>query len=844
MSKTEDIIPESSGGRKKRTVIVTVIFLLCFAYAVGQLIYINRIKTRDQDFMVRMEQLRPYELTAKRGAIYDSENNVLAVSVQGWNVEFNYDRAKKIRNKLYNAKKNYDAAASASERERAELAAVLEKAQVSWDDFYTLVTVQLFDDLDIEEDKAAYARMRLDELDEFFNGNPDDSAIESFPEDRSPVVLAAANVGLGVKKDVDAHIEAYDDAGEMRKNSRGKEEKYYYHYISAEPFVKYTETYKRLYNYSDIVGNIVGRTSGDDGRGLEGLEYWYNSELAGTSGRRLLRTSGSRENDAVDGTNIVTTINIYLQSVMRDILAEVKDENDADTAIGICMDCDTGAILADISLPDYDSADTETIRDPDLLKDFLENSTALEQPVTGVVDGAMATLDADFYKQYQRTNRSVTGAYELGSVIKMITVAAAIEENIYPLDKDVFTCHGTISFPGEREDPVNCWYGAHGDEDLAHLLINSCNPFAAETAHRLGRERFYNYFEAFGLTERTGVDFLGESFGNIPSRSTFINDKRYLSSLFSYSYGQSFMISPLQMVTAVSAIANGGKLLRPYFVAKTVDENGNVLSVTKPEVRRQVISENTSDILRDYLTQVVTDPDGTGTNAAVTGYNIAGKTGTAEHTEPLAEYGINSNGTYTLLEYNSVFCGFAPSDDPQIAIIFILDYPKYGHSAAQLAAPLASRFFEKALEYLGIPKTYTDMTGEYAATVPDVTGKTVSEARAIIDEAGLDIYTVGSGSSVDRQFPEGRTPVSEDGIVIVYTDDSATGMTVTPDFSGCSLSQAISLASEYKVNIQLDGNYSQSYDNVAYQQSEPAGSKVQLGSIINVYFMSNTEMNN
>ena len=837
MPERSNRIPASDNGRNRRTAVVFVVFLLCFAYAVGQLVYIDRVKTKDQDFMVRMEQLRPYELTAKRGTIYDSEGNVLAVSVQGWDVSFNYERAKKIRENLYNAQKNL-AAASASDYE--ERAAALEKAQRGWDDFYTLVTVDLFEDLGIDEETGGLVTARLNKIDEFFNSEPEREEIESYS---APVATAVSNVGLQVKKSVDEDIEKYDEDYKMVPGKKGEDEKQYLHGISAEPFIIYDETYNRLYNYSNLVGNIVGMASSKKG-GLEGLELYYDSELAGTSGRRILRTSGSSENEAVDGSNLVTTINIYLQSVMRDILAEVKDENDADTAIGICMDCDTGALLADVSLPDYDSADISVIQDPDFLREFLENSTALEQPVTGVVDGMMVTLDSEFYKLYQRTNRSVAGAYEMGSVIKMVTAAAAIEENLYPLDRDVFTCNGSITFPGERDDPVNCWYGAHGSENLAHLLINSCNPFAAEIAHRLGRETYYDYLEAFGFTERTGIDLNWESTGNIPSRSTWLNNKNYYSSLFSYSYGQSFMISPLQMVTAVSAIANGGKLLRPYLVSKTVDDNGNVLSVTKPEVRRQVISETTSDLLRDYLTQVVTDPNGTGTNAAVSGYNIAGKTGTAEHTEPLAEYGISDNGEYTLLEYNSVFCGFAPSDDPQIAVIFILDYPKYGHSAAQLAAPLAGRFFETALEYLGVPKTYTDIAGEYGATVPDVTGKTVSEARALIDEAVLDIYTVGSGTVVDRQVPDGSTPVSEDGVVVVYTDDSATGLTVTPDFSGCSLSQAISLASEYNVNIQLEGNYAQSYDNTAYQQSEPAGSKVQLGTIIKVYFMSNTEMNN
>ena len=833
--------PFAGDGRVKRSIIVFGIFILCFLLAIGQLFIIDRVKTRDQDFMVKMEQLRPYELTAKRGAIYDSENNLLALSVQGWDVSFNYEVAKTIRKKVYDAQIALNEAKSSDKQEKQE---ALRRAQVSWDDFRTLVTVDLFADLGIDEETGSRVRARLDETDAFFASGPSDNDIGRFPEGKAVVVTAISNISLERKTAVDRHITEYNEAKEQYTDAKGNTGERSKHTSRASGFIIYDESYERIYNYSDIVANIVGLVNKREGYGIEGLEMQYNDDLTGTSGRRLLRTSGQRENDAVNGVNLVSTINISLQTVMRNILAEAKDETDADTAVGICMDVETGAVLADVSLPDFDSTDISVIKDADFLAEFLENSTALEQPVTGVADGALVTLDRNFYQTYQRVNRSVAGSYEMGSVVKIITAAAALEENLYEPGKDVFYCSGTISFPGERDEEINCWAGAQGWEDIAHLLINSCNPFAASTAHILGRERFYNYLEAFGLTERTGIDFPGESWGNIPSRSTFLTDKRYMASLFSYSYGQSFMISPLQMVTAVSAVANGGKLMRPYLVEQMIDDNGNVLSVTKPEVRRQVISKNTSDLLRDYMTQVVTDPYGTGKNAAVLGYNIAGKTGTAEHTEPLAEYGINDEGNKTLLEYNAVFCGFAPSDNPKIAVIFILDYPKYGHSAAKLAAPLASRFFEKALEYLGIPKTFSDSASSYSVRVPDISGKSIEEARSVLSDAGLSIYSVGQGATVDKQYPSTGAIVSEDGVVAAYTDDSATKMTMVPDFYGCSVSEAINLASDSEINISLEGNISQSYDNVAYAQSLAADTRAQVGEVVKVYFMSNAELNN
>ncbi len=835
--------PAHTDGRVKRSRVVFIIFILCSLTAIGQLFIINNVKTLDQDFMVKAEQLRPYELTAKRGAIYDSENNVLALSVQGWDVSFDYSVAKTIREKLMNCRKAFN---EAPEKEKADKQDALDRAQKTWDDFYRLVTVDICRDLGIDEETGARVRARLDETDAFFSSDPSDEEIKKFPGKKAVVAPAVSNINLEMKTAADRHLKAYDEEKEPYYNKKGKPDERNVHSSRASGFVVYSENYARIYNYSDIVANVVGIVNKKEGYGLEGLEKQYNSELSGVSGRRLLRTSGSRENDAVNGTNLVSTINISLQTVMRDILSEAKDSTDADTAIGICMDVETGAVLADVSLPDYDSTDISAIKDADFLADFLENSTALEQPVTGVADGAVVTLDRNFYQTYQRVNRSVAGSYELGSVVKVITAAAAIEENLYEPDKIVFRCNGTISFRGERDDPVNCWAGAHGDEDIAHLLINSCNPFAAEIAYKLGREKFYNYMEAFGLTERTGIDFPGESWGNIPSRTTFLNDNRYRASVFSYAYGQSFMISPLQMVTAVSAVANGGRLMKPYLVAQTVDDNGNVLSVTKPEVRRQVISENTSAMLRDYMTRVVTDPGGTGKNAAVQGYNIAGKTGTAEHTEPLAEYGIDDEGKRTLLEYNAVFTGFAPSDNPKIAVIFVLDYPKYGHSAAKLAAPLASRFFAKALEYLGIPKTHVDTsdTGSYTARVPDVTGKSLEEARSILEDAGMKIYTVGQGAVVDKQYPTAGAQVSNKGVVAVYTDDSSTKMTTVPDLMNCSVYEAMDLASEYDINIVLDGNISQSYDNSSYSQSLPAETRVQVGEVVKVYFMSNAELNN
>ncbi|MCR5783426.1 MAG: PASTA domain-containing protein [Clostridia bacterium] len=833
--------PVNWDGRVKRSIVIFGIFILCALTAVGQLIIIDRVKTRDQDFMINMEQLRSYEITAKRGAIYDSDKNVLALSVQGWDVSFNYDTAKTIREKVYNA---LNALNDAQQKDRAEKQEILDKAQESWDDFYKLVTVDIFSDLGIDEETGARVRARLDEIDTFFASSPTKTQINAFPEGKPVVVTAVSNISLEEKTAVDRHIKAYNEAKKMYTDADGNQEERDKHSSKASGFIRYDESFNRIYNYSDIVANIVGLVNKREGNGIEGLELQYNDELSGTNGMRLLRTSGQRENDAVNGVNLVTTINIPLQTIMRDILAQAKDETDADTAVGICMDVETGAVLADVSLPDFDSTDISVIKDSDFLADFLENSTALEQPVTGVADGALVTLDRNFYQTYQRVNRSVAGSYELGSVVKVITTAAALEENLYEPDKEVFTCNGSISFPGERDDEINCWAGAQGPEDIAHLLINSCNPFAAYTAYKLGRDKFYDYFEAFGLTERTGIDFPGESWGNIPSRTTFLTDKRYMASLFSYSYGQSFMISPLQMVTAVSAVANGGRLMKPYLVQQMIDDNGNVLSVTKPEVRRQVISESTSDLMRDYMTRVVTDPNGTGKNAAVTGYNIAGKTGTAEHTEPLAEYGINDDGNKTLLEYNAVFCGFAPSDNPKIAVIFILDYPKYGHSAAKLAAPLASLFFEKALEYLGIPKTNTDSGNSYNKRVPDITGKSIEEARSVLYDAGLNIYTVGQGASVDKQYPAAGALVSEDGVVAAYSDDSATKMTMVPDFKGCSVREAINLASESDINISLEGNISQSYDSVAYGQSVDAETRAQVGDVVKVYFMSNAELNN
>ncbi len=599
--------------------------------------------------------------------------------------------------------------------------------------------------------------------------------------------------------------------------------------INLSGIVRLDPDVKRYYPYSSLASTIIGFT-GTDGDGLTGLELKYDDVLKGVSGR-LISTKDAKQEllpkadrttfEAEEGQGLVLTIDMYIQHILEDVLSSAAETTGAKTVMGIVMDVKTGAVLGMTSLPDYDLNDPNKIKNDELLAQYeLASSAPVEYPTD---EEELETRKKSYYQNLQWSNRAVTKTYEPGSVFKVITASASIDEKTAD-DNTSFYCGGSIYYaPAERN--INCWkLGGHGMESFKDLLKNSCNPFAVTLADRLGKQKFYDYLEAFGFTESSGIDFPGDI--NPLATSAFTSREDFTkSNLASYSFGQSFEIPPIHMITAISAVANGGKLMKPYLVEKTVDHDGNTISETIPTVRRQAISKETADFIASNMEDVVST--GTGKNAYVSGYRVAGKTGTSEKLPVVEDE-----------KYAASFCGFAPANDPEISVLVVVDEPQGEHGGGVVAAPLAGEIFEKALSYLGVPRSYKDdETALLTDKAPYFTGKSVEEVKSELSGKEFTLKVIGDGEVVKGQSPEAGRELPSDGVIVVYTEEDYEPESVrVPNFTGISVNDAKKVATANSINIKISGSSLNSGMVYAYKQSVEPGEKVKKGEIITVYF--------
>ncbi|MBR3954031.1 MAG: PASTA domain-containing protein [Clostridia bacterium] len=578
----------------------------------------------------------------------------------------------------------------------------------------------------------------------------------------------------------------------------------------------------RYYPNGNLCSTMIGFTGKDD-VGLAGLEYYYNDELTGVDGRTVTAQDGQQQPmpgqfmtqyAAQQGLSPVLTVDAEIQTILENALHTALVENTAQNVYGIVMDVETGAILAMANLPDYDpnnpyTLDEQTLAEIAKLPEEEQNS-------------AYSAAQNNRWK-----NKAIADFYEPGSVAKVFLVASALEEGVIDTT-ETYECGGRIQV-GDRSikdyNPVG-----HGLENLEKLFINSCNTFSVHIGvDHLGKELFYKYFQAFGFAERTGIDLSGEG---IPVASITYHDPEIsfsTSDLASSSFGQSFTVTPLQMITAISAVANDGKLMTPYIVEKWIDGNGNTVDETQPNVRRQVISDKTATTILSYMEEVI--KQGTGTNAYVPGYRIAGKTGTSEKL-----------GTEEVV-YIASFAGVAPADDPEVAVLIIIDEPGgVDYSGGVIAAPVGGEVFGKVLPYLGIEPVYSDDELEdMSNVVPSVVGDTLEDAEEKLNLADFEVRIIGDGDSVISQTPAGGRMLMSGGTVILYTQTDLPAETAeVPDFTGMSVSEANYYASLYGLNIEISGSAMMTSDVVAYRQAIEPGTVVELGSIITVDFRSNT----
>ncbi|MEA5038890.1 MAG: penicillin-binding transpeptidase domain-containing protein [Clostridiaceae bacterium] len=612
-----------------------------------------------------------------------------------------------------------------------------------------------------------------------------------------------AVIKRGVEKDVADQIRAFV-----------KENKLDSVFLSADS--------TRYYPYGNFLSNVLGFV-GSDEQGLGGLEIQYEDELAGTPGRIVTATNAKGEEmpfeyemyyEPEEGHSLILTIDEVLQHYLeKNLEVAYKDNNVQVGTMGIVMDVNTGGILAMACYPDFDPNTPFTLTDQEAAAEIAAMTDSDAQK--------KARSDA-LYAQWN--NKTISYTYYPGSTFKIITASSALEEGVINLDS-TFTCTGHITVGGRS---IACWryYNPHGTQTLSQAIQNSCNPAFVQIGLRLGAEKFSKYVSAFGLREKTGIDLPGEAVG-------LFNLNQEID-LAVYSFGQNFTITPLQLITAVSAVANGGTLLQPHVVKEIVDSEGNLIqSFDRTEVR-QVISKQTSETMAQLLEGVV--KVGTGKNAYTAGYRVAGKTGTTENIakeQAAAKQGISAQ--YRI----SSFIAFAPADNPQIAVLIVLDEPTVAPVTGGITvAPVIRRFMEEAMPYLNVNPVYTeDELQEKDVTVPDVIGLSYSEAENKLQGVGLQVRTEGEGSTVTDQLPRAGTQISGKSKAVLYLGGAAPQKTVVvPDLSGLSLDEATTQLQSRGLYIRVSGGaaYSDTGNIVVTKQDVDPETELSYGGVVTV----------
>ena len=574
------------------------------------------------------------------------------------------------------------------------------------------------------------------------------------------------------------------------------------------------EDTKRYYPNGNFASHVIGFT-GVDNQGLWGIEMIYDSVLRGKSGRIVTAKSADgnempykyeRYYNPEDGTNIVLTIDQTIQHFLEKHLETAVIDNKINNgAAGIIMDIKTGEILAMATKPDFD-----------LNSPFSLNSEVKKAEIASVTDKEQRLKKESDALSLMWRNKAVVDSYEPGSTFKIIMSAIGLETGKLSLN-DMFNCVGYKQVGGYR---IHCWKEVgHGVQNFVEGIKNSCNPVFMEIGERIGKEDFYKFYKAFGFTETTGIELNGETSG------LFFTPERFnTTELATSSFGQGFQVTPLQMITAVSAVANKGKLLRPFMVKKYTDDDGNVLKEFKTEVVRQVISEETSKLLCQVLENVVTD--GSGKSAFIKGYHIAGKTGTSEKLP-------RGNGKYI-----ASFVGFAPANDPQIACLVMLDEPEGGqYMGGIIAAPVVKRIMEDCLRYLGVEPDLTEEEKEHEYTVPNVIGQPVETARQMLNYTSLKYKIEGKGEIVLDQVPKANVVVAESATVILYTEErDDKEKVVVPELYGLTYNEVVKKLGELGLTLKTNGIENDDGIKKCVSQNPPSGHFTDPSSEIYVEF--------
>lgn len=585
------------------------------------------------------------------------------------------------------------------------------------------------------------------------------------------------------------------------------------------------EDYKRYYTHDSFAGPILGFV-GADNQGLAGIEFQYDEELNGNAGRIVIAQDAHNQPlpyqyeqkiEASNGSDIILTIDENIQSIMEKYVREsIKEFNVANRGCAIMMNVKTGAILGFACEGAFDPNDPFEIAD-NKVKAKVNTLKGKKKE-----EAEMDALNA------QWRNKGVSDTYVPGSVFKIVTASAVLSEGLVD-EKTTYHCEGAYS-PYEGAQAISCWdRDGHGVQTLEEALCNSCNPaFMQMGMDQLGRKKFYEYYVAFGFSERTGIDLPGES------DDVFFNKKgevcgMEMMDLAVASFGQNFKITPIQMLTATAAIANKGRLMQPYVVQQVVDSNGNVIKNTEPTVKRQVISEHVAEEICKMLERNA--KYGGAKNGYIAGYRIGGKTGTSQKI-------VDENGQKTN-DYIASFCGIAPCDDPEIALLCYFDTPdpKINYYGSAVAGPCLRNIFNEVLPYLGVEKVFAeDEKAQVEISINNFTEMTVEEAKAELEKTGLKAEVVGSGSKIVAQNPQPYSNVPTEGTVVLYTDEERKNKVIVPDFTGCSIDDVNYIAAQNDLNLLIIGSSVGETKSYAKSQDIPAFKEVEPYTVVTVIF--------
>ncbi len=604
---------------------------------------------------------------------------------------------------------------------------------------------------------------------------------------------------------------------------------------------------QRYYPNGTLAAQVIGFTNASN-TGSEGIEAAYNSFLEGTAGR-VITTKGNNEMDmpfsyekyvnAQQGCSLVLTLDATVQACLeKQMEAAIARYDVQNGAFGMVMDVNTGQILAMATLGNYDPNNYLEIADPETANALQRQKLAyLTQPQdsAGYTAGKQAyqkALQEARLKQWR--NRCISDGYEPGSTFKVLTMAAALDCGAIDLETP-FYCRGAEQIPG-RAQLLHCWRSTgHGAEKTPQALQNSCNLAFAHIALKLGGEQFYSYVEKFGVLEKTGIDLSGESKGVFFDKALVTDtDKWGTASLTSGSFGQTFKLTPLQLVRAIASVVNGGNLMEPYIVSEVMDSRGETVLKQEPTLIRRTISPETSKTMCALLQSVV--DEGTAKNASVSGYLIGGKTGTSEKIDVFDENGQRVQDKIVS------FVGIAPMDDPQYIVLVALDTPSRSTgiyiSGGVMAAPTVGAVLGDILPYLGVKQTFSaeDAAGQLVV-LEDMTDLTPAQAQKLLKDAGLSASIRGTGETVTAQLPGAGQSVPGGSQVLLYCgEEAAAGQVEVPDFMGMNRQQASDAAGALGLYILVSGNTEIDTDVVVTAQAVTAGSQVDVGTTIRLEF--------